>query len=250
MAALIARGMGAGRRRPAAEARLFTAEAFDGAGAIRPRWSSSNARSRWPADRRPADRERRAGPAHRGPAGRGEVRAAAASALAAYRAAGPDAGDGHGRVGVLRQGSSWPPNAPIAAGDLPADEGWPNACGTCRSTGGGPPGHRAAARRHGAGGRLGRDGRAGRAIPRGVGAGRTAPRGQPQPRRVRGRDGPRAMRGTTTPRAAWLDIVDALESPGRPLAEIHFGEFFDALLLLHRGLPSRRCECCTRRRSS
>jgi hypothetical protein len=30
--------------------------------------------------------------------------------------------------------------------------------------------------------------------------------------------------------------VDALATPGRPLSEIHFGEFFDALLLLHRGL--------------
>jgi hypothetical protein len=37
-------------------------------------------------------------------------------------------------------------------------------------------------------------------------------------------------------RAAWLDIVGALATPGRPVSEIHFGEFFDALLLLHRGL--------------
>jgi hypothetical protein len=34
-----------------------------------------------------------------------------------------------------------------------------------------------------------------------------------------------------------LHIVDALATPGRPLSQIHFGEFFDALLLLHRGLP-------------
>ncbi|WP_066367533.1 ATP-binding protein [Herbidospora mongoliensis] len=36
-------------------------------------------------------------------------------------------------------------------------------------------------------------------------------------------------------RAAWLDIVDALATPGQPLSAIHFNEFFDALLLLHRG---------------
>jgi predicted ATPase/DNA-binding CsgD family transcriptional regulator len=43
------------------------------------------------------------------------------------------------------------------------------------------------------------------------------------------------LRGDDDARAAWLEIVDALATPGRPLSEIHFGEFFDALLLLHRG---------------
>jgi predicted ATPase/DNA-binding CsgD family transcriptional regulator len=45
------------------------------------------------------------------------------------------------------------------------------------------------------------------------------------------------LRGDDDARAAWLHIVDALATPGRPLSQIHFGEFFDALLLLHRGLP-------------
>jgi hypothetical protein len=45
------------------------------------------------------------------------------------------------------------------------------------------------------------------------------------------------LRGDDDARAAWLDIVGALDTPGRPLSELHFGEFFDALLLLHRGLP-------------
>jgi predicted ATPase/DNA-binding CsgD family transcriptional regulator len=45
------------------------------------------------------------------------------------------------------------------------------------------------------------------------------------------------LRGDDDARVEWLDIVGALETPGRPVAEIHFGEFFDALLLLHRGLP-------------
>jgi predicted ATPase/DNA-binding CsgD family transcriptional regulator len=36
-------------------------------------------------------------------------------------------------------------------------------------------------------------------------------------------------------RAAWLEIVDGLSTPGRPLSAMHFNEFFDALLLLHRG---------------
>ncbi len=47
------------------------------------------------------------------------------------------------------------------------------------------------------------------------------------------------LRGDDDARSAWLDIVGALETPGRPSSEIHFGEFFDALLLLHRGLPEQ-----------
>jgi predicted ATPase/DNA-binding CsgD family transcriptional regulator len=43
------------------------------------------------------------------------------------------------------------------------------------------------------------------------------------------------LRGDDDGRAAWLDIVDALATPGRPLSTIHFNEFFDALLWLHRG---------------
>ena len=43
------------------------------------------------------------------------------------------------------------------------------------------------------------------------------------------------LRGDDDARAAWLDIVDALATPGRPPSTIHFTEFFDALLLLHRG---------------
>jgi hypothetical protein len=45
------------------------------------------------------------------------------------------------------------------------------------------------------------------------------------------------LRGDDAVRAAWLDIVDGLATPGRPISEVHFGEFFDALLLLHRGRP-------------
>jgi predicted ATPase/DNA-binding CsgD family transcriptional regulator len=47
------------------------------------------------------------------------------------------------------------------------------------------------------------------------------------------------LRGDDDARAAWLDIVGALATPGRSLSEHHFGEFFDALLLLHRGLPEQ-----------
>jgi predicted ATPase/DNA-binding CsgD family transcriptional regulator len=47
------------------------------------------------------------------------------------------------------------------------------------------------------------------------------------------------LRGDNKARAVWLDIVGALETPGRPVTEIHLGEFFDALLLLHRGLPEQ-----------
>jgi predicted ATPase/DNA-binding CsgD family transcriptional regulator len=43
------------------------------------------------------------------------------------------------------------------------------------------------------------------------------------------------LRGDDDARAQWLDIVDGLATPGRPLSSIHFNEFFDAMLLLHRG---------------
>jgi predicted ATPase/DNA-binding CsgD family transcriptional regulator len=43
------------------------------------------------------------------------------------------------------------------------------------------------------------------------------------------------LRGDDAARDAWLRIVDALSTPGRSAAQIHHGEFFDALLLLHRG---------------
>lgn len=43
------------------------------------------------------------------------------------------------------------------------------------------------------------------------------------------------LRGDDDTRAEWLDIVEALATPGRPLSQMHFGEFFDALLLLHQG---------------
>jgi predicted ATPase len=43
------------------------------------------------------------------------------------------------------------------------------------------------------------------------------------------------LRGDNDARAAWLDIVDALGTPG----PLHLGEVFDALLLLHRGLPQQ-----------
>jgi predicted ATPase/DNA-binding CsgD family transcriptional regulator len=43
------------------------------------------------------------------------------------------------------------------------------------------------------------------------------------------------LRGDDTGREAWLKIAGALTTPGRPIAHIHHGEFFDALLLLNRG---------------
>jgi predicted ATPase/DNA-binding CsgD family transcriptional regulator len=43
------------------------------------------------------------------------------------------------------------------------------------------------------------------------------------------------LRGDDDARAAWLEVVDALATPGRTLSTMHFNEFFDALLLLHRG---------------
>ena len=53
------------------------------------------------------------------------------------------------------------------------------------------------------------------------------------------------LRGDDDARAAWLEIVDALATPARPLSTMHFNEFFDALLLLHRGQGEgeERCAC-------
>ena len=47
------------------------------------------------------------------------------------------------------------------------------------------------------------------------------------------------LRGDDAARAAWLDIVAVLETPGLPVAQLRFGQFFDALLLLHRGRPEQ-----------
>lgn len=45
------------------------------------------------------------------------------------------------------------------------------------------------------------------------------------------------LRGDHAGRADWLAIADRMETPGRSRTEIHFGEFFDALLFLHQGRP-------------
>jgi predicted ATPase/DNA-binding CsgD family transcriptional regulator len=45
------------------------------------------------------------------------------------------------------------------------------------------------------------------------------------------------LRGDDAGRAEWLTVVDELVTPGRALSEIHHGEFFDALVLLHVGRP-------------
>ena len=47
------------------------------------------------------------------------------------------------------------------------------------------------------------------------------------------------LRGDDRSRASWLEIVDAIITPGRPLNVQHSSEFFDAMLMLHRGQPER-----------
>ncbi|MDQ0946512.1 putative ATPase/DNA-binding CsgD family transcriptional regulator [Streptomyces phaeochromogenes] len=47
------------------------------------------------------------------------------------------------------------------------------------------------------------------------------------------------LRGDDDARAVWLDIIDALGTPGRSPSPLRYGEFFDALLLLHRGQPQQ-----------
>ncbi len=44
-----------------------------------------------------------------------------------------------------------------------------------------------------------------------------------------------ALRGDESARQRWMGVVAMLSTPGRPLPDIHVGEFFDALVLLHRG---------------
>ena len=50
------------------------------------------------------------------------------------------------------------------------------------------------------------------------------------------------LRGEDTARTAWLDVVDALATPGRALSTMHFNEFFDALVLLHQGRTAAAME--------
>jgi predicted ATPase/DNA-binding CsgD family transcriptional regulator len=53
------------------------------------------------------------------------------------------------------------------------------------------------------------------------------------------------LRGDDDARQEWLDVVGGLETPGRPMSAIHFGEFFDALLLLHRDQPEQAAALLT-----
>jgi hypothetical protein len=46
------------------------------------------------------------------------------------------------------------------------------------------------------------------------------------------------LRGDDDARADWMAVVGMLQTPGRPLTTIHVGEFFDSLVLLHRGQPT------------
>jgi len=43
------------------------------------------------------------------------------------------------------------------------------------------------------------------------------------------------LRGDEEQRRRWTDLSATLATPGRPSETIHFGEFFDALVVLHRG---------------
>ena len=50
------------------------------------------------------------------------------------------------------------------------------------------------------------------------------------------------LRGDDAARTAWLDVVDALATPGLAMSTMHFNEFFDALLLLHQGRAAAAME--------
>jgi hypothetical protein len=53
-------------------------------------------------------------------------------------------------------------------------------------------------------------------------------RGQSKPQRLCGAT-VEGLRGNDDVRAAWRDIVEAVATPGWPLSQVHFGEFFYAL---------------------
>ncbi|MEV6823444.1 LuxR C-terminal-related transcriptional regulator [Amycolatopsis sp. NPDC051102] len=50
------------------------------------------------------------------------------------------------------------------------------------------------------------------------------------------------LRGNDDDRATWLDVIGTIEMPGRAPSELHFGQYLDALLLLHRGLPRQAAQ--------
>jgi hypothetical protein len=47
------------------------------------------------------------------------------------------------------------------------------------------------------------------------------------------------LRGDEAGRAEWLEVVDKLVTPGRPISWHHVDEFLDALVLLHQGRPEQ-----------
>ena len=51
------------------------------------------------------------------------------------------------------------------------------------------------------------------------------------------------LRGEDTARTAWLDVVDALATPGLALSTMHFNEFFDACCCCTRAGRPRRWSC-------
>ena len=162
---------------------------------IRPLPSSSSEPSPWPAGRRPADRERRARPADRHPAGSRRDARGGRQRAAPGRAAGVHPGHGRGPGWRSADTFSMGADCAIAAGDLPAARRLAaKGSGPALPPRGGPPGHVQAAGRARPDRRLGRGGRAGRAVPRGLGAGRPPACRQPEPGAVRGRHRPRPAR--------------------------------------------------------
>ena len=249
--ALIAEGWSLAGDDPAAQARLLTAEAFNGATADPATIELiEQAIALAREHRRPADRERGARPAHRRPAGAGRGPRRGGQRVAAHRAAGADAGDGRRRDGVLRRldhGRRVRGRRRRPAGRAPAGRA---TAGPAVPPGGGPPGHRAAARRHGAGRRLARGRRSGRALPRGVGAGRPAARGQSEPRpRTRSRRSTDCA-GTTTPgRRGWTSSTPS-RRPGARSRWCTSASSSTRCSCCTAVCRSGRCRCWTRRRSS
>ena len=237
--ALIAEGWALAERRPgrggAAAHRRGIQRRRGRSGHCRARRARSHA---GPPHRRSADRERRARPAHGGTAGSRRGPRRGGQRVAAHRAADLDAGDGRGPRWSSSTGSSWRPTALSPPATCRQHGNWPNALRDLPFHR--EEGHLATARLLVVSALAGdwaealglaeryREGweRAGR------------PRAGNLSRAAYAAATVHGLRGDDDARAAWLDIVDALATPGRPLSQIHFGEFFDALLLLHRGLPA------------
>ena len=243
--ALIAKGWELADDNLTAQAQLLTAEAFNGA-ETDPATADLVERALG-LSRRVGDRRTESAALDQLTAmqlARGEVRAAATSAMRRTETPGADAGDGDERAGVVRR-LVMATECQLAAGDLPSARRLAERLQDlpfCREEG-----HLATARLLVVAVLSGDWSEAVGLAERFREGWERA--GRPQVGNLRSGAYAAAtmygLRGDDDARAAWLEIVEAVRPSGRPIAAVHVGEFFDALLLLHRGLPDQAMHLMT-----